>query len=121
MKKKLNTYDWAAAFNVAQGGDYDSLPQKSNADWALSEPEQGEIPVFSRDDVTVIYAIVEGTNDEEEWLLLGKAKGLYFYLSAGCDYTGWDCRSNGRVCVARSKARIINFAITPEEKVRLGL
>lgn len=106
---------------MAQGGDYDSLPAKSSATWALGEPDQGEIPVLSRDDVTDIYAISEGANDEEEWLLFGRAKGMYFFLNAWCDYTGWDCRSGGGVFVARSKQRIIDFAITPEEKVRLGL
>lgn len=51
---------------------------------------------FTFEDVeTVIYA-KEGENDGEHWELVVQLKnGKFGWLSAWCDYTGWDCQAGG--------------------------
>lgn len=64
MLEELESYDWECAFN--EGG-------------------------LDREDVASIIAMEEGENDGANWIMIGKLKdGRYFWLSAGCDYTGWD-------------------------------
>lgn len=47
------------------------------------------------DVITNIYAVIEGKNDEDDWhWLVGLKSGKFAYITGGCDYTGWDCRSN---------------------------
>lgn len=35
----------------------------------------------------------------------------YFYLAAGCDYTGWDCQASGYVEVSMDLERLIRLGI----------
>lgn len=47
-------------------------------------------------DIRFIYAYFVGENDYAPWLLLAELwNGKFVTLAAGCDYTGWDCRSWG--------------------------
>ena len=45
--------------------------------------------------VDKIIACIPGANDEENWYWLVTDKtGDIWYISGGCDYTGWDCQSH---------------------------
>ena len=49
---------------------------------------------FNANDISGIVAEVAGANDEFNWWWIIKLKNKkYILLSAGCDYTGWDCQS----------------------------
>ncbi len=89
MLPMLDDYDWREAFGYA--GDPEACPQSApQIDPTPTKPctPTGE---FGREDVTEIIAHSLGENDEEAWLMAGRLKdGRYFFLSAGCDYTGWD-------------------------------
>lgn len=68
MLKDLDTYDWEEAFSYSRHGD--------------------------RSDVEEIIGIDEGENDGNDWIGLFRMKnGTFVFLSAGCDYTGWDCQA----------------------------
>lgn len=72
------------------------------------------------DDVVEVVAMDSGANDELDWLMLGKLKdGRYFFLAAGCDYTGWDCRAGGVCHVAHNINDLYQYAITGEAYNRL--
>ena len=46
-------------------------------------------------DLDEFVAEVCGEHDGDDWWWLMKTKdGKYALLTGGCDYTGWDCRSN---------------------------
>lgn len=63
----------------------------------------------------------DGENDGEEWLCVGRLKdGRWFILSAGCDYTGWDCQSGGQASVAVSFETLRRKGITDEQARRLA-
>jgi hypothetical protein len=74
------------------------------------------------DDVTEVIAMQEGENDGPAWIMAGRVKdGRYFFLSAGCDYTGWDCQASGDVIFAASREDLIRFCLTNDDRERLSL
>ncbi len=108
MFKELDTYDWEHIFE-----EYCSSPNP------IKEIESRRY--FNRD-VAKIISIEEGENDGADWLgLFEMNDGNYLALRAGCDYTGWGCREGGSSDVAATKADIIAFGLTPDERQRLGL
>ena len=51
---------------------------------------------FKFQDIEEVILAEEGENDERDWKLLVKLKnGKFGVLIAGCDYSGWDCQSDG--------------------------
>ena len=74
--------DWGEAFGE---GNPPALVMPEN------ESESVAVDPFTRGDVVEIYGISEGENDEDSWVLAGRLlDGRHFYLTAWCDYTGWD-------------------------------
>lgn len=72
--------------------------------------------------VAEVIAASPGENDGPQWLMAGKLKdGRFFFLAAGCDYTGWDCQAVGDGCVADTLPNLIRFCIPEEDRNRLGL
>ena len=77
---------------------------------------------FTAGDVAEITWIDEGENDGPSWIIGGRLHdGRWFFLSAGCDYTGWDCRAGGSAWVAATRADIAAFAMGDDDRRRLGV
>ena len=77
---------------------------------------------FGREDVKHIVAKDEGENEGPCWIICGRLNdGRWFYIEAGCDYTGWDCQAGGTAVVAKSKKSLIRFGLTQEARERMGL
>jgi len=77
---------------------------------------------FDIDDVESIIANSEGENDGQPWLMVGTLKdGRYFFLSAWCDYTGWDCQAGGDAQVADTLESLIRFCMGDTDRERLQL
>jgi len=88
VPERLDTYDWGAAF--AYAGEVNGSDGTPNLDTCPPGDTKISVRPFSRRDVRVIRAADEGENDERNWLCAGELwDGRFFYLSAGCDYTGW--------------------------------
>ena len=88
MDHRLRSYDWEAAFGEC---DYactyglGSSPNPSPPDSSVS------LAPVTREDVAEILAIEEGERDDTPWRIVFRVKdGRFGYLTAGCDYTGWD-------------------------------
>lgn len=104
-----NDYDWKEAFAFASG----EWVTGSGKDTLPAEP-------FTREDVVEIIAKDEGENDGPDWIMLGKLRnGRYFFLSAGCDYTGWDCQAGGRAYIADTVEQLTQFAMNPDDRTRM--
>lgn len=87
MLPQLDTYDWEESFKYAVRS---TCSDGSNVSVTL--PSVGLIAPFdfSREDVVEIYAMQDGKNDGPPWIIYGRLQNnYYFYLEAGCDYTGW--------------------------------
>jgi hypothetical protein len=76
---------------------------------------------FSLDDVAEVIKADEGQNDGDSWLAVGRLNdGRHFFLSAWCDYTGWDCQSGGGAEVADTLDNLIRWRMGDEDRARLG-
>lgn len=65
----MGAYDWQEAMNYAK---------------------------FRFDQIDRVVFAQEGEADEHDWHLIVELHGGGFgVLSAGCDYTGWDCQAGG--------------------------
>lgn len=73
-------------------------------------------------DVTKVVCVDEGENDGPEWLAVFElSNGKFGFLTAGCDYTGWECQASGEWQEANSLDELITMHMTPDERERLGL
>ena len=90
------SYDWQQAFQYASG--------------------------FDISDVALVMAAEEGENDGASWIMAGLLKdGRFFFLTAGCDYTGWDCLASGSSEVSDSWADLIRWKMGESDRDRLGI
>lgn len=96
-----------------------SLDMLANYDWPQAF---GYAKDFTIEDVAEIIDYRDGENDEANWIMYGKLKdGRYFTLSAGCDYTGWDCQAGGTSETADTLEKLIRFGMGDDERDRYGL
>ena len=95
MEKFKDDYDWKEAFGFAD---------------------------FSMDDVEKVLHHDPGHNDGDPWIMAGVLKdGRYFFLSAWCDYTGWDCQSGGHSNTTDTEESLYKYLLGEEERRRFGL
>jgi hypothetical protein len=99
-------YDWKEAFTYA--------PNVRTATGCAKD-------VFGIEDVAEVIKAEPGENDGPSWLMVGKLKdGRFFFLEAGCDYTGWDCQAGGDSQVADTLDNLIRFGMDESARDRLG-
>ena len=118
LSEMKDDYDWQEAWAYASGksksGRYDSPTRV--------EGYKGSSAAATIDDVAEIIATDNGENDGQDWVGVFKLKdGRYLFLTAGCDYTGWDCQADGSSWVAGSLDQLIQFGLTDDARSRLGL
>lgn len=77
---------------------------------------------WNPDQVQEIIATSCGENDGANWLMVVKLKdGRLSFLSAGCDYTGWDCQAGGSSQEYNSLEELIRMGLGKEERDRLKM
>ena len=102
-------YNWREAFK------YGVAPQPV-------EGYAGPLDAVTLDDVEEVIAASEGENDGPSWVCIVRLRDRrYAFLSAGCDYTGWDCQAGGRVWVHGDLDALVQFGCTREARERMGL
>jgi len=114
MIKELDDYDWAEVFGEGTGGNCAPIrPNRAPHDTLTSNS------TFSREDVVLILGQESGDNDGPDWIVWGQLRdGRWFVARGGCDYSGWDCQASNGGDVASTRADIIRFGMTPEERTR---
>ncbi len=110
MLQALDDYDWREAFAYA------------DPEWVIGTANYGQKgATFDREDVVELGGVSCGENDGAEWIAFGRLKdGRWFFLSAGCDYTGWDCQAGGRSVCAETRELLEARAMTVEERLRMS-
>lgn len=101
--------DWAEAFDVAM--------------CSISHAPGCTVSVgrFTRGDVAEVIATSDGEHEQENWIGVFRLDdGRFAFVSAGCDYTGWDCQASGSVTVADTLDRLALFALDDRDRERLG-
>jgi hypothetical protein len=101
-------YDWQQAFYYARyvspvlGWDGSKAP-------------------FTIDDVTQVIAVSPGFNDDQSWIgLFLLDDGRYAFVSAWCDYTGWDCQAGGGAFVGPDVETMVRLALGDADRARLA-
>lgn len=118
MLAELEGYDWKEAFGYAGEPDTNG---SANVEAITSDSTCPTDP-FTREDVEFLEAKSDGESDGDNWLAFGRLKdGRWFCLSAGCDYTGWDCLAGGEAAVGRIRAEVIQYGMTDGDRQRLGI
>jgi hypothetical protein len=119
MLPALNDFNWKEAFAYAgeEDGCQGNVANVSSEDKASAKP-------FARVDVTKLFYVDPGERDAQPWRCAGRLKDKrYFYLEAGCDYTGWDCQAFGWAKVALNRKTFLAMCV-PEvvrDQVKAGL
>jgi len=123
MIDRLDDYDWRQAFGyVGEPGTEATGYQGADGKPMLAEGAECSADPFTREDVAHIEHISDGENDERDWLIIGRLNdGRWFYLEAGCDYTGWDCQADGSGWLSHSLEHLLQFGITDQARTRFGL
>lgn len=119
-----NNYDWQAVFEF--GGDTEYEHTCGNAGGSKPNPIVTDSncetsPVLLKD-VTEVLHSHEGERDEDDWICVVKLNdGRYASLIAGCDYTGWDCRSGGKCFVSNNLEQLLIYGLDDEHRNTLGI
>lgn len=104
-------YDWTEAFTYA-GGVSQQGPQKPPVAFCgvTAEP-------FSVADIAEVICARAGERDERDWRAVVRLKdGRFGFLTAGCDYTGWDCRASGSASVSDTLENLLQYGLTVDER-----
>jgi len=90
---------------------------KKDSDWRQAL----DFAPFAIEDIVDVIAARAGAPDDYNWLGVFKLKGRkYGFVNAGCDFTGWDCRSSGNGLV-EGRLKVLIEKIPLEDKLDLGL
>lgn len=119
MDERLDDYDWKEVFAIAGDPAGGENPPDVRRAPIMSDVDNTH---FSRDDVAEIVWMEEGANDGPDWLIGGTlSDGRWFFIAAGCDYTGWDCQSGGTAWVGLTRDDIERFGMGDSERERLAV
>jgi hypothetical protein len=91
--------------------------------WMESDYDYKELMVYgpSPEEVADVVRWYDGEGDYEDWLVvLRMTDGRWCFVSAGCDYTGWDCRAGGDHWFASSEDELVETVITQSQRRMLG-
>lgn len=108
--------DWKHAFYEAQFGTYGP-----NYDWQAGVEHAPE--EYALNHVAEVIRAEPGENDGASWLCVCRMDdGRFVVMSAGCDYTGWDCQAGGEIHWYASLEEATGpLGLNDDQRVRLGL
>ena len=87
-------YDWTEVFKFGV--------EPTSVDGASRE-------TFALEEVAAVLASADGSNDGPPWVMLGRLKDTrFFFISADCDNSGWDCQASGSAMVGLDLLRLLD-------------
>jgi hypothetical protein len=122
LPERIRSYDWAAVFEFCGPIEGDSSHCCGNEEINVSAAlgSTASPAPFQRVDVADVIACSDGEHEDRSWVLVARLKdGRFAFVSASCDYTGWDCRSGGYAIVSHDLDHLKQFGIGADEMVRL--
>lgn len=122
IPEEIDGYDWEHAFQCCGAPEGKARRYNDpNVSAAIDKAHVSDAP-FQRADVAEVIAAVDGENDGPNWIGVFRLNdGRFAFLSAGCDYTGWDCQSGGHAIVDDDLDHLIQFGLGEDDRVRLRL
>jgi hypothetical protein len=121
----------------AQGGSVSTNAGNGASFYDLSKEELAGIPERIRDsdwceafgyapfaitDVAEVVAAADGEHDADNWVGIFRLKdGRFGYVTAGCDFTGWDCQANGHGDTRPTLEAVVRELCGDDDRERLAL
>lgn len=95
----MKRYKWLEKLDIPREHKdllaYEIEHTKRLPDYDLQAAIENNKCSFAVGDIENVLATIPGHNDEDNWHWVVVLKnGKFFYLTGGCDYTGWDCQSS---------------------------
>ena len=91
IAERLDDGDWMEAFGYAGEEGTCATSCQDGPAVSVVQGAVSEATLFTRANVVRILGMSEGENDGQSWMIDGVLDdNRWFYLEAGCDYTGWD-------------------------------
>jgi len=119
--ERLSGYDWEQVFACA-GEELKETTAYNEPSISRALGSTVSDKGFARTDIAALHGAEDGENDGANWIAWGQLHDRrWFFVSAGCDYTGWDCRSGGSATVADTRADLILYGMGEDERARFGL
>ncbi len=120
--KEIVGYDWEQVFQYCGSAESEDRWQHGEANVSPVIDSGTSAKPFQRQDVKRVIALSEGENDGPNWLCVVELDdGRFAFVSAGCDYTGWDCMASGYAMVDNDLQHLIRFGLGDSDRERLGL
>lgn len=117
MLERLDDYDWENVFGFCGEGGSPSAPAPAHSVKGL----EGEPRQYTREDVEKVLHAVDGENDGPPWWGVFEMKdGAFLFVSAGCDYTGWDCQASGESWWADTLERLLQWGLGDAERAEVA-
>jgi len=121
MLTELNNYDWEAAFGEGPA-DIGRMKVIRRYTIDYSGAAKGKLKSIRRDDVSKIFHMQDGENDEKDWIGIFELKdGRFISVESFCDYTGWDCQAGGTVTVSYNLNDLIRYGVSEKARQRFGI
>lgn len=118
LKEMEVNYDWQQIWNT-DGQAVSNLSGTLSPE-AVPPGSSVDCSELRFEDIAKLLGSVDGENDSSDWLCVVKMKDKRFaVVRAGCDYTGWDCQSNGASCVAATLKDLVKFGLSDSERSRI--
>lgn len=130
LDARICGYDWEHVFQCCGavevsymvGNEPEYSTAYNNPAVSAAAGSNASADPFQRVDVAEVIATADGANDEAAWLGVFRLKdGRFAFLSASCDYTGWDCQSGGHAIVSHDLQHLVQFGLGYEDRARLNL
>ncbi len=123
IEELYNDYDWRNVLSFA-GPVPNSLDSSTTyGDVKISQclgDENCSITPIEYENIKEIISYDEGAGDGPDWLLILKLNDNRFaFISAGCDYTGWDCSCGGYCIVSNNLEHLIRYGVAEKDRFRL--
>jgi len=113
-EEMMADYDWRNVFQYVR-------TESANIESALPVGDYN-LTQFGLEDVKEIFDQDPGQKEGPSWICYGKLKdGRFFYLEAGCYYTGWFCIDDVSVTISDSKDECERFGMTDDARRRMNI
>ncbi len=122
IPERIADYDWEQAFQYCGPHEGDSSYNSGGYHVSPVIESGASAEPFQRKDVKRVIAASDGEKDGANWIGVFELNdGRFAFVSAGCDYTGWDCRASGYAMVDSDLQHLIRLGLGDADRVRLSL
>lgn len=94
---------------IEEYGGVEEITKRTIHNYAFKDlPSAGEFP----QNIASVYWHQTGEHDQQPWIAIGRLDNhIYFYYTAWCDFTGFDCQGEMQLYLSESKDTLLKYLI----------